>query len=75
MVYIVWVKGKKFTFKILQVECFTSISWDGLTCETLTKLTAWHNSSTSSHVLLTCPFCGNPSRELLEANTTLFVME
>ena len=38
-VYIVWVKSKKVTLKILQVESFTGISWKGLTCETLAKTT------------------------------------
>ena len=68
-VYIVWVKGKKVTFKILQVERFMSISWEGLTRETLAKLTAWHDSSASSHVLLICPFHGNLSRELLASQS------
>ena len=52
-VYIVWVKGKKVTLKILQAECFAIILPEGLTRETLAKLTAWHDSSASSYVLLT----------------------
>ena len=47
-VYIVWVKSKKVTLKNLEVERFVSISWESLTCETVAKLTAWHDSSTSS---------------------------
>ena len=39
-VYIVWVKGKKVTLKILQVESFASFSQVGPSCETLAKLTA-----------------------------------
>ena len=39
-VYIVWVKGKKVTLKILQAKCFTSTLREGLTRETLMKLTA-----------------------------------
>ena len=39
-VYILWVKGKKVTLKILQVERFASISREDLTRETITKLTA-----------------------------------
>ena len=35
--YIVWVKGKKVTLKILQAKCFVSISQKGLTRETLVK--------------------------------------
>ena len=50
-VYIVWVKGKKITLKILQVESFETISQEDLTRETLAKLVVWYDSSTSSHVL------------------------
>ena len=39
-VYIVWVKDKKVTLKIIQAKHFASISREGLTHETLTKLTA-----------------------------------
>ena len=38
-VYIVWVKSRKVTLKILKIESFTGISWEGLSCETLTKMT------------------------------------
>ena len=58
MVYIVWVKGKKVTLKILQVKCFTSISQEDLTCETLAKLIAWHNSSASSMCFSRSSFTG-----------------
>ena len=47
-VYIVWVKDKKVTLKILLTESFAGISWVGPSCETLAKLTAWHDSSASS---------------------------
>ena len=47
-VYIVWVKGKKVTLKNLKAERFMSISWETLTRETVAKLAAWHDSSTSS---------------------------
>ena len=47
-VCIVWVKGKKVTLKILQVECFTGISQVSPSRETLAKLTAWHDSSVSN---------------------------
>ena len=47
-VYIIWVKGKKVTLKILQVESFASFSLVGPSCETLAKLTAQHDSSASS---------------------------
>ena len=39
-VYIVWVKGKKVTLKILQAESFVGILRDGPSREALTKLTA-----------------------------------
>ena len=52
-IYIVWVKGKKVTLKNLQAECFASTLREGLTRETLAKLIAWHDSSASSHMLLT----------------------
>ena len=39
-VYIVWVKSKKVTLKIIQAERFASISWEGLTHEILAKSTA-----------------------------------
>ena len=60
-VYIAWVKGKQVTHKKkkkLQAKSFATISQEGLACETLTKTTAWHDSSDSSHVLLTCLFAG-----------------
>ena len=60
-VYIAWVKGKQVTKKKkkkLQAESFATISWEGLTRETLVKTTVWHDSSASSHVLLTCLFAG-----------------
>ena len=39
-VYIVWVKDKKVTLKILQAESFVGISWVSPSCETLAKLIA-----------------------------------
>ena len=68
-VYIVWVKGNKVTLKIFQVECFTSTSQEGLTREALMKLTAWHDPSASSHVLLTWLFRGQASSETLAKST------
>ena len=47
-VYIVWVKSKKVTLKILQVESFTAISRVGPSRKTLVKLTVWHDSSPSN---------------------------
>ena len=64
-VYILWVKGKKSLLKILQAECFATVLWEGLTCETLAKTTTWHDSSTSSHVLFTWFFHDLASRKLL----------
>ena len=73
-VYIVWVKGKKVTLKNPPGRCFVTTSQKGLTRETLKKLTAWHDSSASSHVLLTCHFRGNPSCELVMKCTNLHFM-
>ena len=39
-------------WKNSKIECFTGISWEGLTCELLAK-TSCHDSSHSSHVLST----------------------
>ena len=65
-VYIVWVKGREVTLKKnLQAECFVTVSREGLTHETLAKMTTWHDSSTSSHVLLTWLFRDLAFRELL----------
>ena len=47
-VYIVQVKGKKVTLKILQAQSFAGISRVGPSCETLVKLIAWHNFLASS---------------------------
>ena len=68
-IYIVWMKDKKVTLKILQVECFVGISREGLTYETLTKLTVCHYSSASSHVLLTWLLRGLASRKFLTKST------
>ena len=55
---------RKSHLKILQAECFMSTSREGLTRETLAKLTAWHDSSASSYVLLTWLLHGLASLEL-----------
>ena len=65
MVYIVWVKGKKVTLKILQAESFVSISRVGPSRETLAKLTAWHDFSTSSMCFSCALFVGTFTCELL----------
>ena len=39
-IYIVWVKGKKVTLKILKAESFAGTSRGGTSCETLAKLIA-----------------------------------
>ena len=68
-VYIVWVKGKKVTLKIFQKECFMTISRESLTRETLTKLTVWHDSLVSSHMLFTRLLRGLASCKLLVKST------
>ena len=54
-VCIVWMEGIRVTLKILQAERFVSISQEGLTCETVVKSTAWHDSLTSS-ICFSCAF-------------------
>ena len=67
-VYIVWVKGKKVTLKIIQAERFASILPDGLTCETLTKSTAQHDSSASSMCFSCAIFPGTFLTNFLRAS-------
>ena len=43
----------KQTWQISQIECFASISREGLTRKTLVKTPGWHDFSSSSHVLYT----------------------
>ena len=62
-------KVRKSHLKILQASCFATTSREGLTRETLVKLTAWHDSSASNHVLLTWLLHGLASRELLAKST------
>ena len=64
-VYIVWVKGKKITLKILQVESFAGISQVGPSCKTLAKLIVCHNSSASSMCFSRALFVGTFTHELL----------
>ena len=64
-VYILWVKGKKVTLKILQTERFASISWEGLTHKTLVKSTAWHDSSASNMCFSRALFTRYSSRDLV----------
>ena len=79
-VYIVWLKGKKVTLKnppdrmfreYLARRPYPRDTHENPSCEILAKTTTWHNSSTSSHVLLTCPFRKNPSRKLVVKCTDL----
>ena len=46
-VYIVWVKSKKVTFKILQAECFVGTSRDDLS----------QSTSKMKHLTLQLPTC------------------
>ena len=69
-VYIVWMKGNKVTLKKnLQEKCFATTSREGLTRQTLAKLTTWHDSSAFSYVLLTWILRRLASRELLAKST------
>ena len=51
-VYIIWMKGKKVTLKILQVESFVDTSRVGPSRETLAKLIA-------QHITLQLPACAS----------------
>ena len=51
-------------------------SWEGLTRKTLAKMIVWHDSSASSHMLLTRLFRGLSSRELLiKSNDSSFKLD
>ena len=54
----------KQTWQISQTECFTSISQEGFTRETLVKTPCYHDSSHSSHVLYTWLLRRLASREI-----------
>ena len=69
MVHIVWVKNLVKHFFFFQTEGFTDTSQDGISRKVLTNLTAWHDSSVSSHVLHTWLFTSYSSYELV-ANCT-----
>ena len=56
---------RKSLLKILQAESLAGISQKALIHKILEKLTAWHDFLASSHVLLTCLFRENSSRELV----------
>ena len=73
-VYIVWVKGREVTHKNPPGRMFRDYLAGrpylrDITCETLAKTTAWHDSSASSHVLLTWLFRDLASRKLLAKST------
>ena len=62
---------RKSLLKILQAEFFATISPEGFTRNYLTKTTTCHDSSASSHELLTCPFRGNLCCKLVAKCTNL----
>ena len=57
-IYSVGKEFGKVTQTFCQTESFADTLRVGPSCETLVNLTAWHDSSTSNHVLHTWPFCG-----------------
>ena len=76
-VYIVWMKGKKVTIKILQIESFAGTLWDGLFCKVFAKCSLTLDSSASSmcfsHALFARTFLAN----LLRASrkiTVIFIL-
>ena len=70
-VHIVWVKGKKVTLKNPPGRMFHNYLAGRPYPFDTRETTVWYNSSTSSHVLLTCPFRENPFRELVAKYTDL----
>ena len=64
-VYIVWVKGKKVTLKILQIESFAGTSRDGLSCKVLTKCSLALDFSASSMCFSCDLFAETFTHELL----------
>ena len=64
-IYSVGKEFGKTLFLFCQIESFAGTSRDGLSREILANLIAWHDSSTSSHVLHTWPFAGCSSHELV----------
>ena len=68
-VYIVWVKGKKVTLKILQAKCFVGTSRDGLSHEALTKCSLALDSSASIICFSRALFVGTFTRELLASQS------
>ena len=76
-VYRVWMKGKKVTIKILQIESFAGTLWDGLFCKVFAKCSLTLDSSASSmcfsHALFARTFLTN----LLRASrkiTVIFIL-
>ena len=63
-VYIVWVKSKKVTLKILQAESFTGTSRDGLSREALEKYSLALDFLASSMCFSCGLFAGTFTREL-----------
>ena len=70
--------GKEFGKELFLFakQSFTGTSQEGLSREVLMNLIAWHDSSTSSHVLHTWPFVGCSTSELLVSysRTTLILV-
>ena len=64
-VYMVWMKGKKVTLKIIQTENFASTSWNGLSRKALTKCSLILDSSASNMCFSYAFFTGTFTRELL----------
>ena len=64
-VYIIWVRGKKVTLKILQVESFMGTLQDGLSRKVFAKCSLTLDSSTSSMCFSCGLFVGTFTHELL----------
>ena len=68
-VYIVWVKGKKVTLKIIQEECFVGTSRDGLSCKALAKCSLTLDSLAFSMCFSRALFMNYSSRKLLASQS------
>ena len=68
-VYIVWMKGKKVTFKILQAECFAGTSQDGLSHKALAKCSMAIDFLASSMCFSRAIFAGYSSHEIFASQS------
>ena len=71
-IYNVGKEKVKQNTTFCQTETFASPLWVGPSCEKVTKMTAWQDSSSSNHVLHTWPFRGLLLMSYLRANREIY---